>query len=428
MKIWQPAVRWIWVAVAVAVLAACSTDTDSGGDQSAAASSQASDPSIDVSALNTGKYPTEPRAAFGKTTDDNIIQWEGQRMTQFMVVPFEVDPDMTVSQMPVEVVGGPNNMSAVLNEKAAHVPGNDAIISGFVTSATTSENKRNGNPRSLQNMVVRYLTRADATTAAQQMAQATAANNESSTTNAPGLDGTKVVKTDANGNKQIAAFTPHGVYVLYQWYEVTPAQENLLDPTINKAVKLQAKLIDQFPRLLTTDEAKEKGITREPSITDQNHVLIYALPYSDDEMKNGTTSLPSGLVHAVYGPRGLAQFWPNPESTFKVLSEVGSTANAVERSNVYRADDSAGAKRIVDTFTADNKSTGWADVPAPQALPIAKCQTMSQGIEGINDTNYNCFVQKGRYVGEVSAKQKEDAYQQISAQYVILTKADQDAH
>ncbi|AZG46873.1 DUF7373 family lipoprotein [Gordonia insulae] len=422
MKSWQPAVRWMGIAAAAAVIAGCTTNGEATSVDAAGAagSSSAADPSVDVAALDTGNYPTSPRPAFGTATQDDILQIEGQRMAQFIVVPFEIDPDLTNTKMPTMVITGQNNLKGVLSDRPATVPANKALVGGFVTTASTQSAR---DQSSINNMVVRYLTPADAKAAAEQMAAAMVGPGTTRTT-LPGLPDTLVLRSDEGGSPKMIAFTAHNNYVLYQWLKTPPEKQAELEPTIRKAIGLQTTLIDQFPATPTKAEAAARGIPgRSLPVIDQNHVLIYALPYTDEEMRDAKKFVPGASVRAVYGPRGIAHMSSDPVTDYSVLTKVGSTANAVERSTVYRAETPEGATSIVDTFLASNRSKGWSDVASPAGLPNAKCQTISR-----NGVRYFCIVQKGRYVGSVSSDRPDDAHKQISAQYVILTKADQDAH
>lgn len=418
-------------AATIMLLAGCSSDGEptKEADKSGAAAAAGADTNIDVAALDVGKYPTSPRPPFGKVGEDRVIQWESQRMAQFMVVPFEVDSDLTSLKMPTGVVSGPNNLKSVVAPSAAASPANSKIVSGFVTTfGTPDANIREGNSRSMNNWVGRYLTPADATAAATEMADATAKESKSKVTTDPALPQTKLVagKSVRGDGSHVAAFTAHDVYVLYQWYGTKDKQQDMQIPAITKAVKLQSKLIDQFPRTLTKAEREARKLPRTQNIQDQNGVLIYALPYSDEELKSGKTAVPEGLLRAVYGARGMSLINDDPASTFKTLSDAGAQQNAMERSNVYRAKDQAGAKTVLDFFVNQKKTAGaWKSVESPKGLPIAPC--FSRALEG-GDTFFACNVQKGRYVGEVSSKESLlDAQQQISAQYAIFTKADQNA-
>ncbi|MDY6811638.1 MAG: hypothetical protein SW127_21955 [Actinomycetota bacterium] len=423
MTRWQPALRTMGIAATtaatLATLTACSTDGEPATDD-AAASSSAAAASVDVAALDTGPYPTDPRPEFGRATDDQIVQVEGQRMAQFIVVPFEVDRDITDMKNPTSAIASRNNLTMILGEGTPEVPANDDLLYGFTTSASTpAANIRQGTSRGLNTVVLRYMTPEAATAAAQQLAEQVATNGDNTVTTLPDLPGTHVIHdTGTDDTHQLMTFTPHNSYVIYEWYETTTKQQDKLEPTVRKAISLQTALIDQFPATPTKDEAAARGITGPTRpIVDQDHVLIYTLPYTDEEMDNGKTGLTPQSMRAVYGPRGMAHFSGDPVGTFNDLNAAGSTANAVERSVVYRAASDEQATTLMDSY----RRTDSADIGAPPGLPAAKCSTTNDS----NNTTYTCHVKLGRYVGEIHSDNKQDAYQQTAAQYVLFTKAEQ---
>ncbi|MBC2637835.1 MULTISPECIES: hypothetical protein [unclassified Rhodococcus (in: high G+C Gram-positive bacteria)] len=78
---------------------------------------------------------------------------------------------------------------------------------------------------------------------------------------------------------------------------------------------------------------------------------------------------------------------------------------------------------MLDAFVDDLTAPGGAAAPVPAGLPGAKClaKDTTSGEE-----NY-CYVVNGRYMGEAGGLDKKDVDQQISAQYLILEHADQNA-
>ncbi|MFW0796023.1 hypothetical protein AAFP30_19575 [Gordonia sp. CPCC 205515] len=432
MTNWQRSAALVSAAAAVTMIAGCSTDgtaTSESSTQSTTApvaTSSSAPASVDVAALNTGSYPTSPRPPFGETTHDNLLQVEGQRMAQYIVVPFEVDQDLTNSAFPTMVITGRSTLRPVLPAEVVAVPANNNLVGGFVAAATTpGENLRDGQKRSLNNMVVRYLTPADAKAAAQQMAAALAASEKTTVSTLPGLPDTQVVRVDADGKSRIVAFTPHNNYVLYQWYETGAGQKSKLEPTVRSLITQQSTLIDQFPYTPTKAESAAGNPNPTKVLVDQNHILIYALPYTDEQLKKSEgTGAPSATIRAVYGPRGMAQISADPPNDLRLLTDVGSTANAVERSNVYRANTDDGADTIVDSLASSARNRGFSEIADPPGLSPATCLSDTSG----STPRVLCLVQVGRYVGEVKSTNQQDAYQQISAQYVILTKADQRAN
>ena len=407
----------------VVLLSGCSVDGNAVSDSDPAANAV-----IDVKSLDTGKYPTEPRKPFGEATGDEVVTYDAQRMAQYIVAPFEVDADLTDMGLPTQVLYSTTNLRVIVGDDVANVKANDAILYGYVVSAATpDETIRAGTKRELNNFVTRYLTAADATAAANQMADAYLKRPKATTVRPDGMSGSRVISLPGNndGTDAMVAITAHNTYVLYTYYQTTDAQKDKLAPAIKNAVDLQSALIDQFPATPTKAEREARNQPKKVLMMDQNHVLIYALPYTDQEIKDAKVKTPNpGNVRAVYGPRSMSFFSSDPKTDFRLLNEVGSTANAMDRGTVYRAKTPEGAKKIMDTFENSNRARGMKTVPAPPNLPAARCMSeVSQNITG-----YWCEVSYGRYVAELVGTDPKDVYQQTAAQYVILTKADQKAN
>lgn len=128
-------------------------------------------------------------------------------------------------------------------------------------------------------------------------------------------------------------------------------------------------------------------------------------------------------VRAVYGPRGLAHFAADPPMTLNAAERAGSLATAVDRSIVFRAETPEKAEEYLMPKADDSDST--TAIAPPPGLPAARCEaTPTEG----DRTAYQCAVQVGRYVAILGSSSKRDVYQQTSAQYLILTKADQNAN
>jgi len=117
----------------------------------------------------------------------------------------------------------------------------------------------------------------------------------------------------------------------------------------------------------------------------------------------------------------MAHFCSDPYGDYTLLTRVGATATAVERTGVYCADTPTGAEEIVTTFAHTNRHGGqWSASAAPPGLPHATCQTTH-----MLETLFWCAVTVGRYASTALGSPEKDVHQPISAQYVILTTADQ---
>ena len=81
------------------------------------------------------------------------------------------------------------------------------------------------------------------------------------------------------------------------------------------------------------------------------------------------------------------------------------------------------AKALADAY-AESDDDPVAIAPPPG---LTEDQAHCTSIPSASSTNYQCIVRVGRYVADVHSNNKGDVYQQASAQYLILTKADQNA-
>ncbi|MGU3436364.1 hypothetical protein ACNHUS_25520 [Actinomycetes bacterium M1A6_2h] len=407
------------------VLTSCSSTVQGNGVAAA--------PEIDIASLDTGDFPTDPSPPFG-TVDSNdpvITDLEGQRMAEFVTIPFEVVPGATDPDRPTAVIrsaaslqepfGGREDMGA-----ASSTP-EGGLISGFVATGSTVAVKNSDPKTTITEMVLRYVSPAAATAAAQAMhdvshqpaaeftrafAPATVPElpaSLASTWSYAGGDGV-VGGAPSSG---LSVFTPHNAYVIYTNVSVPTQDAGTLPSIVNKALSLQLPLIDQFPP--TPTRSQNGGVA--PTIQiDQNNILIYAIPNTDEYQSFGTN-------RAVYGPRGLALQFTDPALVLKTLQDVGSDHNATWKTTVTRAKTEDGAKKIINDFVNSDLSLGSQRDDSPKNLPIAQCVVKDETIGQV----VSCYVQVGRYVGQLTDLDKTTVDQAISAQYVILTKADQNA-
>lgn len=404
--------------VAGVLLAGCSTETD--GTFFAASSSASPVPSADPALLDTGDFPTEPAAPYGLATTENILDVEGQRLAEFMVLPFEVDPGLTRVKMPTQVIRSYKNLTGVLGQGAVDAPANRDMLYGYVTTASTPTATSKDEEKALVQMVLRYTNAAQATAGAQQMHDALVNEPDPALKDTPvkvdGLPDTLAsIGTTVDDEATINAFTARGDYVIDTWASAPAADKTWTTTAVTTALDLQEPLVDKFPATPTKEQ--NGGKSAMPRM-DQNQVLIYAIPEEDPDAQGGSDM-------AVYGPRGMALRSTNPPLTYKVLTDAGADHNASYKTTVYRAATPDDAQNIVDSFAADLiNSDGFTPAPAPPGLPNATCTTKDTE----NGTQDYCMVANGRYVGEASAlDNKTEVDQLISAQYLILEQADQDA-
>ena len=433
-KTWKTTVLAL---TAVGVLAAgCAEDdggSGGGGGETAAGSptAQSADPAsqeVDLAALDTGTWPTEPAPRFGSATKDDITKIDGQRMAEFVVAPYEIDPVLTSPQSGPRVVESPRRMVDYLSGDAVKILMDESYLYGFMSPAKEPQPNLRQADRSLINGAWRFPDPETAKRAATLLHEkalsgtggepATAVDPATMPGTGPHMAGALVSRGKGSSmyGDPVAtqSFTPHGDYVLYQCAEAPRGQEAWTAETVSKAVAAQGPWIDRFPQ--TPTKSQTGGAKPTFPVIDQDKLLIYAVPTppGDD---------PGGDDKAVYGPRGMAHRSSGPAMVEKALTDTGSEHNAVARTTVHRTGDDAGAQTLLDTLTRADAGDGWTPSPAPKGLPTARCLAKDDE-DGHHET---CYVVQGRYVGHAEGTDKREVDQLTSAQYVILTKADQRA-
>ncbi|TSD93506.1 hypothetical protein FOV72_19795 [Gordonia rubripertincta] len=334
-------------------------------------------------------------------------------MGDYVVVPFEVNPDLITYEKPNGGFGtDPKHRSAfsdVTNIKAT-IQANDALLSGFVSSFGNLESTTRTNERKiLQNMVLRYRSQQDATVAQDsiyRIYQGVAAKKEPNMVVVPLEDSPGTIVQYYQGVKppqrsDRTYVTAYKDYVLIERYRAPVAQIPAMDATIRDLIGRQKTLIDEFTPSPTT----------EAPLIDPHSLLIYTLPL-------GAT--PSG---GVWGPRGMAHRQGDPKDTFTVLEETKSLT-AIQGSAVVRSETPDGARKVFDSFANDMVKDGtFSQTDSPPGFPTATCLK-----DDTKSNKFVCMMSLGRYYAQVEGQTLKSAQQAVSAQYLILTTADQNAH
>lgn len=305
------------------LLTACGGGDDnpagSGGDQPTA--QEAAKVTIDLSTLDTGDFITEPSDKQIETTDKNIRLVEAQRLTEFTVLPFEIDPILSESStggMSVITSGPDGGMTMLLSDLTNELPAElyDVNYGYFTGGRAPANNSEAGKDISLASLA--FADNAAAKSAAEALNRYWI-DPVRDTARIPGkidvlpnsyvtADGKQVGNTST-----LASATVHNNFVVYTWVQAAPEKMDWITQTTAKIVAEQIKWLDKFPASDINDPATWPKI-------DQNDVLKYTLGW-----KTGGGHNQMG----VYGPRGMAQSSTNPQLTYDVLTEVGANHNAV---------------------------------------------------------------------------------------------------
>lgn len=352
--------------------------------------------------LDSGNYPTEPSKPMGTGGPDGSVL-EGQRMAEFVVGPWEVDPALLNFAYDTTLVWrNADALKVTMAAPAPEIAAKHDFLAGFVSGRST-EGPR-GESRSLANGVLRFGSEADAAAAAAEMgAPAPPADFVSARTPLPlpgHPDAVAVAGTLDDGTAVVESFTPHGIYVLYDYATVPGGDRDAAVELVAAAIDLQAGRIDKF---WPTNPAKFADLR-----IDWSGLLARTLPPAKGEatIRNGS-----------WGPRAALHFSVNPVESAKAFAAGELQEKTYGKSMVFASPNPDAAERLFDAFFAD-PSPGEKPAEGVSGLPSARCTS--------DDTDplqplFTCTLMVDRYVAVTASSQAADARQQAAAQYLMLT-------
>lgn len=396
------------------LLTACGGNSEdvagSGGDQTTVDIVAA----VDLSALDTGDYPTEPRTDVFETTAENFGRIEAQRLAEFTVLPFEIDPALkeTAFTRVQALVGGRNGGVAYLfHEKPENIPVElEDIVYGYSTNARTSAVA--SDPRVEATLTsLRFRDGASAKAAAEALNEFWT-GPQAYRPQTPGkidiLPNTFAASWRDTATSSMQTATAHNDFVVVSNVSAPPEKSEWVTTTTAGLIAEQLKWLDKFPGADIDDPSTWAKM-------DENNVLRYSLTREQQDKT---------IFDGVYGPRGYPHVASDPEGIFNLLTENGASHNAFAGSNVFRAKDDAGARRIYDGLLSRLRvNDEMTEESVPKGLNETDTLCLAHPLKDLTV----CYTLVGRYVGETISQDVAGAQQQISAQYVILQQADQGA-
>lgn len=416
-------------ACAALALAGCGSSDDPS------AAPESSEPVADEALLDTGDYPTAPQEPFGEANSDEILDFESQRLAEYLPLPFEMSPELTErGSTPLQTIRA---SAQVYGGDAEHAINKENVMGyGFIALGQTpsADSSQDATQKQFRHQVTRFLPPGGADKTADELknyyltGEVTAEGAENAeppsdlgtSIDVPGHPEARAIvrKGYDEGKLLVISETPRGEYLYTDVATVPEAGVQWALETIAHTIDIQNPVIDQFYGAETTWNPRPEGAAKINRTIDQDHVLIYAIPDPDDD------SNMAGAGRAVYGPRGMAQYTENQKAVYDALTEAGAEHNAMWDTTVYRAADDAKAEKLFDELVRIELDGGAHETEPPVGLPNATCIAKAES-SGMVDT---CYVRNGRYIGSSwGLDDKEKAHQQISAQYLILKQADQNA-
>ena len=382
--------------VSVALLsAACSTTVEGSAVKESGAKSG---PTVDVSKLDVGPYPTQPSQPLGTAGDPSRgVLVEAQRMANNVIGPWEADAAVTKSfGFGATVLLNPGDLAQIGPVSFAAAAGEHGFINGFVSVRTAEGQKI------LLNAVLRFGDAGAAGAAAAEFGDIAAkTGTDVQPANIPGHPDTKAAgytQTEGATGTQwnaVRAFTAHGPYVFMQLAQAVDSPDTAVG-LVAKTIDLQGPVIDQFR---ATDPSEFADISLDPT-----GLLARTLPVPANE---ATT-----IQNTTYEQRGALHFQNDPARSATLFSQTGTDLVAMAKTNVYQTKDSESAARIVDGFYAELQPTSQPANPVNN-LPDSRCLQLE-------DKSFYCLGAADRYAIETSSQTLLDARQQVAAQYAML--------
>jgi hypothetical protein len=384
------------------MIAACGGPTEQATPTPQQQPTPAPAPIVSPDKLDVGGYPTTPRPALGVAGNAPAgIVAEAQHMADFVVGPWDVDPDMVHPYLSsTYLITAPAALEQIGPATVAVAAEQRGMVGGFVSARQAPDKSI------LVNGVLRFPDPAAATAAAGEMSQAAAQQSiQGATPTSTAIPGhaDAVASTypfTPHGSERpwaaVRSFTPRGPFVLMQMAQSIDG----LDPAaamVAKAIDLQGPLIDQFAPT-PIDALADVAL-------DPTGLLVRTIP-----AEAGTAP---ASKNAAYSPRGAVHFQSNPVGSATLFDDAGVTVVAMGEANVYEAKDAPSASLVANSFGKEVSVDGVSAADPVPALPGSRCLQFPKG--------FYCVASGDRYAIEVQAEQLKDAHQQVAAQYVMLT-------
>jgi hypothetical protein len=388
------------VLLTAATLAACSSaPNEAGTTTSAPPTTSSASAGVDTAALKPGNYPVTPRPAQPWSLQAALLM-QAQQMADFVIGPWEVDPDLTGIGLQAYEITDPKNLRTVLTTE-----GTTAAEHHFINAFTdTRVDTNNPDGKRLVTMVMRFPTPEDAEAAASDLSAELGSYLKAGaqeTAFIPGHPETHATQSPQPGGKyQVTGLTSHGPFVLYQEAQ-SPENAEAAAALVAKTIDLQAPRIDQYH---PSDPAQ-------PQSLDPTGLVAKTLPS------------PNTQNVGVYGAIGQLHFQRDPPKTAQRYTAAGVDFQANGGTAVIQTKDPAAATTLASTIF-DANSAGEKPGPTVAGLPAAKCTESATARTANADPtappNYRCVTPMGRWVVLAAAQQADQIAQQVSAQYLLL--------
>ncbi|WP_024800329.1 hypothetical protein [Nocardia sp. BMG51109] len=410
--------RLIRGLVAVVLTSVLAGVAGCGSDDAGSTDTQA-DPVVDLSRLDVGNNPTQPKVYGKPNSPEQARAVEAWRLADQLPLPVEIDPSMKYVADDDDGARIMISFDSPVYRTWSTVDGkrldNDikGLVCGFLTSGHTSPDP--GLSIAVHNIVMMFDTEQNSMQAADALALA----DREATPNSALVDIGKYPAAHAQSNHpgQLKSWYAMGRYVILTYVQ-DDIMETLKSTDTPRLASYVEKSIAAYSGALQNFAPTPSDKLMETNI-DPDGMLSRALPTTfKDQSKQG--------IPGVYSRRGGLQLAPAPKQRAQLFGDDTGTfeKNEVDRiawngDFVYRARDAASARNLAHQKLGATKA--WHSIEPPPNLPTARC--LGPRNPNTRWNRYYCAVSFDRYAAVVSAEQPTDVYQRISAQYAILVNS-----
>lgn len=412
-----PARRARWMAIAAAVVLVVAVVASVGvwrltRDEPAATDAA---PTVDLSALDVGRYATEPRTlpATGDKEEGRFV--EASRLAEGIANPHDVFPDL------IHLYGNPvpdpelaaTSIAGTSTPVVQPVLEKYGMISAYIVQGFTKpldDFIREGDGDMMIVMLSSFANPDLAARAAEEMdATDSAVNPNNRQVDIPGYPDAHAHYVP--GNVSIAATIARG-FVVASVLTVSRDAVTLtaMKQRVEKILDAETPLMEN---VLVTAEAALTSLRLDP-----DSMLSRAFLPGDQP--------PVSAMFSSIGPRAALLCGDGQETKDELLSNAGVDRCVVTLDSLVlrTKDDDAAAELRAQTVDAARDGSIERDIDPPAGFDSVSCVEWSEENWADNDNaRYQCMVNFGRYYAAVISNDQDDVRRRAAAQYAILVNS-----
>ncbi|WP_433713556.1 DUF7373 family lipoprotein [Nocardia sp. CA-084685] len=383
------------IAVALAASTACGDTKDT------------TTPTIDISKLDSGNYPTTPRDMESTRTTDSGANLESVRIGNSVPLPFEIDGKFAFQRL-ASVDGrttlkSPATMTSIASKEFPDLA--QGLVAGWESSGERRKNPWVGSSVIIDTL--RFSDAAKAETAVRRLADRQAEVDPGETVTIPGHPSARAKWSPVK--RTLDSFLAHDSMLLYVY---------ITDPV--------SEPVDTAPLIAFTQAAFTKSIEALKNYSPTPIEQLASLPLDTDGLLGRTLPLEDRQmsISGIDRTRLMTARSALPSESFPALSkaafdDAGVDLVAYSGEKVFRTRDVSSTVRLIAALI-DQRSDGYRSIEAPPNLPDAKCFDTKD--KKTSELSYPpvCYLAYDRYVAKVQGTNVQEAYQKAAAQYKLL--------